>query len=64
VIARTTTTREAPAASTSSSRARLIPPIANQGRATPSDAMCEISDSLVADRPGLVGVAHTGPQQK
>ena len=48
----------------SATRLSLIPPIANQGRATPSDAVCEISDSLVADRPGLVGVAHTGPAQK
>ena len=32
VMARTTTTRVAPAASTSSSRSRLMPPIANQGR--------------------------------
>src|ERR1700726_656775 len=33
VMARTTTTRVAPASSTASSRPRLMPPIANQGRA-------------------------------
>ena len=35
-MARTTTTRVAPAASTSLSRARLIPPIANQGGQAPT----------------------------
>ena len=38
VIARTTTTRVAPASCTESSRDKLIPPIANHGRSAPSDA--------------------------
>ena len=56
MIARTTTTRVAPAASTSSSRSRLIPPIANQGRAGPSFATCDKRSSPAAGRPGFVGV--------
>jgi hypothetical protein len=64
VIARTTTTRVAPVASTSSSLDRLMPPIANQGRAGRCPATCSSSRSQVAARPGLVGVAQTGPAQK
>jgi hypothetical protein len=64
VIARTTTTRVAPAASTSSSRARLMPPIANQGRAGLVCVMWASKPGPVAGRPGLVGVAQTGPAQK
>ena len=60
----TTTTRVAPALSTSSSRPRLIPPIANQGRAAPSSATCDSSLVPVPGRPSLVGVSHTGPAQK
>ena len=54
----------APAASTSSSRSRPIPPIANQGRAGRSDATCDKRPSPAAGRPGFVGVVHTGPAQK
>ena len=63
-MARTTTTRVAPAASTSSSRSKLIPPMANHGRSVRSDATCDTSPSPVAGRPGLVGVVHSGPAQK
>ena len=64
VSARTTTTRVAPAASTSSSCRSPMPPIANHGRCAPSSAVCVTSGKPVPWRPGLVGVAQTGPAQK
>jgi hypothetical protein len=61
VSARTTTTRLAPASSTASRRSKLIPPIANHGRAVPSPVTLDSSPSPVPGRPALVGVAHSGP---
>ena len=58
--ARTTATRLAPAAATAVISASPIPPIANQGRAA-SAAAWRTSASPTAVRPGLVGVALTGP---
>jgi hypothetical protein len=65
VIARTTTTRLAPARSTSSSRSVFsIPPMANHGRAGFDAAVLRISSRPAAGRPGLVGVGQQGPAQK
>ena len=53
-IARTTTTRFAPAAATSPTFVASIPPIANHGDVSPATrAACSISSSPAAGRPGL-----------
>ena len=60
VIARTTAARVAPAAATAAPLAASIPPIANQGSSTRAAAW-RTSSSPTLGRPGLVGVAKTGP---
>jgi hypothetical protein len=64
VIARTTTTRVAPASSTSGSRASSMPPMANQGRAVFDAAVALTRSRPGAGLPGLVGVGQHGPVQK
>src|SRR5699024_1567555 len=65
VIARTTTTRLAPASTTSPRVAESIPPIANHGRESPTVVAAWRTRSRPgAWRPGLVGVGQTGPVQK
>nr|AJK77007.1 hypothetical protein RC58_19925 [Mycobacterium avium subsp. paratuberculosis] len=64
MIARTTTTRRAPASSTSGSRCASIPPIANHGLPVCSSAAARTSAKPGAARPGLVGVGQQGPTQK
>ena len=65
VIARTTTMRRAPAASTSGSRCASMPPIANHGLSVPRFARAARTRSRPgAGRPGLVGVGQHGPTQK
>ena len=59
-IARTTTIRSAPAATTEETFSGSMPPIANQGIVA-SLAAYSINPSPVPGRPSLVGVAHTGP---
>jgi uncharacterized membrane protein len=61
VMARTSTTRRAPAASTSSRVPRSMPPIANQGIGGSRAVTAARSPGPVAGRPGLVAVAYTGP---
>ena len=63
-MARTTTIRRAPAASTSSTVPRSIPPIANHGRSVACFAAYETRPRPGAGRPGFVGVGQTGPVQK
>src|SRR5436190_1857444 len=59
-IARTTTTRVAPAAATSPTLPVSIPPIANHGSVA-ARAAYSTSSTPAAGRPSFVGVSQTGP---
>ncbi len=61
VMARTTTTRVAPAAVTWGRLVGSMPPMANQGWGGSRAATASIRGMPVAGRPGLVAVAQTGP---